>query len=77
MEGKDAVTGAAIAVLLAILGVVLTVGIILLMMWKQPGIERSPSEQGCLSTPGAASGWKLEILKRSHRIGSVHTEFLG
>lgn len=55
METKDAVTGAAIAVLLAILGLVIIIGLILLMMWKQPGIEHSPSQASSLSVPGTAS----------------------
>lgn len=48
METKDAPTGAAIAVLLTILGLIILVGLILLMMWKQPGIEHSPSQQSSL-----------------------------
>lgn len=52
METKDAGIGAAVAVLLAILGLIITVGIILLMMWEQPGIPHSPSQQGSLRLPG-------------------------
>ena len=55
METKDATTGAAIVVLLAILGLVIMIGLILLMMWKQPGIERSPSQQSSLYAPDAVS----------------------
>lgn len=54
METKDAGIGAAVAVLLAILGLIITVGIILLMMWQQPGIPHSPSQQGSLLTPAVA-----------------------
>jgi hypothetical protein len=60
METKDAGTGMAVAVLLVILGVIIMVGVILLMMWKQPGIERSPSQQSGLRVPGAASELSLE-----------------
>lgn len=35
--------GAAIAVLLAISGLIVLVGVILLMMWMQPGIQHSPA----------------------------------
>ncbi len=55
MQTKDAGIGAAVAVLLAILGLIITVGIILLMMWEQPGIPHSPSEQGSLPPPALAS----------------------
>jgi hypothetical protein len=60
METKDAGTGAAVAVLLVILGVIIMVGVILLMMWKQPGIARSPSQQSSLCLPSAASELSLE-----------------
>jgi hypothetical protein len=59
MDAKDAVTGAAIAVLLAILGLVIMIGLILLMMWKQPGIEHSPS-QASLCVPIAEAQLSLE-----------------
>lgn len=52
MEAKDALTGAAVVVLLGVLGFLILVGVILLMMWKQPGIEHSPSQQSVLSAPG-------------------------
>lgn len=55
METKDAGTGAAIAVLLAILGLIVIIGVILLMMWKQPGIEHSPSQQSRLHFSAMAS----------------------
>jgi hypothetical protein len=55
MEAKDAGIGAAVAVLLAILGLIIIVGLILLMMWKQPGIEHSPSQQSSLCVPVTAS----------------------
>lgn len=51
MQAKDALTGVAVAVLLAMLGLIILVGVILLMMWKQPGIEHSPSQQSFLSVP--------------------------
>lgn len=51
MEAKDALTGAAVAVLLAVLGFIILVGVILVMMWMQPGIEHSPSEASRLSAP--------------------------
>lgn len=35
----------AVAVLLAVLGLIIFVGVILLMMWKQPGIDHSPSQE--------------------------------
>jgi hypothetical protein len=61
METKDAGTGAAVAVLLAILGLIVMVGVILLMMWKQPGIEHSPSQQSRLCLPDAALEFSLEV----------------
>lgn len=42
----------AVAVLLAMLGLIIFIGLILLMMWKQPGIEHSPSQQSSLCIPG-------------------------
>lgn len=60
MEAKNAVTGAAIAVLLAILGLVIMIGLILLMMWKQPGIEHSPS-QASLCVRSATGRLSLEL----------------
>lgn len=65
METKDPGTGAAIAVLLAILGIIILVGLILLMMWKQPGIEHSPSQKSNLWIPGTASQMSLEPQKLS------------
>jgi hypothetical protein len=62
METKDAGTGAAIAVLLAILGLIIMVGLILLMMWKQPGIERSPSQQSSLWVPSVTSELSVEAM---------------
>lgn len=59
METKDAGIGAAVAVLLAILGLIVLIGVILLMMWKQPGIESSPS-QSRLHLPVAASELSAE-----------------
>lgn len=35
----------AVAVLLAVLGLIIFIGFILLMMWKQPGIDHSPSQE--------------------------------
>jgi hypothetical protein len=60
MEAKDATTGAAVAALLAILGIIIMVGVILLMMWKQPSIDHSPSQQSRLCVPDAASEWSVE-----------------
>lgn len=51
MESKEVLAGATVGVLLAVLGVIVMVGVILLMMWKQPGIARSPSEQSRISEP--------------------------
>jgi hypothetical protein len=61
METKDAGTGAAIVVLLAILGLIVIIGVILLMMWKQPGIEHSPSQQSSLCAPSTASEPSLQL----------------
>jgi hypothetical protein len=61
MEAKDAGIGAAVAVLLAILGLIIMVGLILLMMWKQPGIEHSPSQQSSFFVPGPAAPVSLEL----------------
>jgi hypothetical protein len=67
MEAKDAGIGAAVAVLLAILGLVIIIGLILLMMWKQPGIEHSPSQESRVCVPGteARLGLELRLLHRS------------
>lgn len=46
---EKAGTGAAIAVLLVVLGLMSLVGLILVMMWFQPGIEHSPSQAGIAS----------------------------
>lgn len=51
MEAKDATTGAAVVVLLAVLGLIILVGVILVMMFTQTGIEHSPSQARALSTP--------------------------
>ncbi len=40
---KHAGVGAAIAVVLAIFGLIFLVGVILLMMWTQPDIEHHPT----------------------------------
>jgi hypothetical protein len=65
METKDAGTGAAIVVLLAILGLIVIVGVILLMMWKQPGIDHSPSQQSSLCAPASPSEPSLQLPLRS------------
>jgi hypothetical protein len=67
MEAKDAGIGAAVAVLLAILGLVIIIGLILLMMWKQPGIEHSPSQETrvCVPSTAAHPGIDLQILQRA------------
>jgi hypothetical protein len=44
METKHAGMGAALAVLLAIFGLITLVGVILLMMLFQPGIDHSPAQ---------------------------------
>lgn len=51
MEAKDALTGAAVAVLMAVFGLIIILGVILLMMWLQPGIAHSPSQQSRLFSP--------------------------
>jgi len=51
MEAKDALTGTAVAVLMAVFGLIVIVGVILLMMWLQPGIAHSPSQQSRLLVP--------------------------
>jgi len=47
---KHAGLGAALAVLLVVFGLFVIVGVILWMMWMQPGIQHSPSERGGLGT---------------------------
>ena len=44
METKHAGMGAALAVLLAVFGLITLVGVILLMMLFQPGIDHSPAQ---------------------------------
>lgn len=52
MEAKDALTGTAVAVLMAVFGLIFIVGVILLMMmWLQPGIAHSPSQHSSLFAP--------------------------
>lgn len=51
MDAKDATTGAAVAVLLAVLGLIILVGVILVMMFTQSGIEHSPSQASALWVP--------------------------
>jgi flagellar biogenesis protein FliO len=41
---RKAGMGAAVAVLAVVVGLVLIIGVILLMMWLQPGIEHSPAQ---------------------------------
>lgn len=47
MAAKTAGLGAAIVVLMAAVGFMFMVGVILVMMWFQPGIARSPSGYLC------------------------------
>lgn len=49
METKQAGMGAALAVLLAVFGLITLVGVILLMMLFQPGIDHSPAQAGSMS----------------------------
>lgn len=51
MDSKDVLNGAAVVVLMAVVGIIVLAGTILLMMWAQPGIAKSPSEQSYLSVP--------------------------
>jgi hypothetical protein len=44
MATKHAGMGAAFVALALVLGLMTIIGVILLMMWFQPGIEHSPSE---------------------------------
>ena len=77
MESKDVGIGAAVAVLLAVLGLIVFVGVILLMMWKQPGIEHSPSQQTSLSIPGRASHVKLESQCRCSALFAQYCSTIG
>jgi hypothetical protein len=79
MEAKDAEIGAAVAVLLAILGLIIIIGVILLMMWKQPGIEHSPSQQSRLRLPGAALELSIEppLLSGCEQFIQSHSFFPG
>ncbi len=74
METHDAGTGAAVAVLLAILGLIIMIGLILLMMWKQPGIEHSPSQQGRLCAPAGATE---TLLPRGRQLIQLCATFRG
>lgn len=48
MATKHAGMGAALVVLALVFGLMVIVGVILVMMWFQPGIEHSPAEHGSL-----------------------------
>lgn len=48
---KSAGIGAALAVLTLVFGLFMLVGLILWMMWMQPGIEHSPKEHSRLTMP--------------------------
>jgi hypothetical protein len=47
---KHAGQGAAILVLLAVTGLIVLIGVILLMMWMQPDIEHRPSVHSKIGT---------------------------
>ncbi len=51
MEAKDAITGTAVAVLLAVIGLIILVGVILVMMFTQQGIEHSPGQESAVWAP--------------------------
>lgn len=51
MASKNVGVGAALAVLTAAFGLFILVGLILWMMWMQPGIEHSPNEHSRLEVP--------------------------
>ncbi len=51
MEAKDAITGTAVAVLLAVIGLIILVGVILVMMFTQSGIEHSPAQESAVWAP--------------------------
>jgi len=51
MKTKHAGGGAALAVLLAFMGLIVLVGVILLLMWEQPDIEHSPLKHQSLANP--------------------------
>lgn len=55
MATEKAGMSAALVVLVFVLGLMTMVGVILLMMWFQPGIEHSPSARRNLSGPGATA----------------------
>jgi hypothetical protein len=48
MANKQAGMGAALVVLAVVFGLMTIVGVILLMMWFEPGIEHSPAEHSAL-----------------------------
>lgn len=64
MATKTAGLNAAGAVLIAIFGLVVLIGVILLMMWAQPDIQHSPSEQGRLGNPHHQM-WRRQPSSRS------------
>jgi len=65
MDSKEVLNGATIVVLMAVLGIIVLAGTILLMMWAQPGIARSPSEKSQLAAPYLKQ--KLDPLPQYHQ----------
>lgn len=76
METKQAGMGAALAVLLAVFGLITLVGVILLMMLFQPGIDHSPAQVESMSAfrakPVAAMSASPEIGHTYHSKKGVH-----
>jgi len=73
MAGKRAGIGAAIVVLAAALGLLVVVGIILLMMWRQPGIQHSPGPRGSIGKVDSVS----ELAMKSRLTGQTSKSIRG
>jgi hypothetical protein len=73
MAKKDAGTGAAVVVLLGVLGLIILIGVILLMMWKQPDIEHSPSQvSGMYPSAASESSPDMPVLPGSEALIQRH-----
>lgn len=70
MADKTAGLGAAIAVLLLAAGLMFVVGVIVAMMWFQPGIARSPSS--CLYPGQNQPARALNLPLQASASGSHH-----
>lgn len=65
---KSAGTLAAIWVILAITGLVVLIGVILLMMWFGPGIQHSPSERSQLRDRAVVQAAEVSVPSVQNRV---------